>query len=92
MSTNIHDYAPFFHNGLLYLPEKTIALLLDAGLDAETAEAARNGLALDDDRALIGEISHTLEQVISQVSEDTQAYKQLNTQEAHFLLTGRAAR
>lgn len=92
MSINSHDYAPYFYNGLLYLPEKTVTLLVDAGLDESIAESALNGLALDDDRALIGKISQALERVISQVAEDTRAYQELNTQRTHFLLTGRAAR
>jgi len=91
MVINSQDYAPYFRDGLLFLPEKTLTLLLEAGLDAEVAHVAQRGLALDDDRALIGEISATLERVMGQIAEGSQAYQQLNTHEAYFLLTGRPA-
>jgi hypothetical protein len=91
MVLNSQDYAPFFHDGLLYLPEKTIALLAAAGLDSRTAQAALHGLALDDDRVLIGQISNALEKVLGQVAEHSQAYQALNSRETRFLLTGRPA-
>lgn len=43
-----NSYAPYFHNGKLFLPHKTLNLLLSAGLDSNLAEQARQGLALDD--------------------------------------------
>jgi hypothetical protein len=91
MVFNSQDYAPYFRDGLLFLPEKTLALLVEAGLDVEVAYVAQRGLALDDDRALIGEISATLERVMGQIAEGSQAYQELNTHETYFLLTGRPA-
>jgi hypothetical protein len=85
------DYAPYFRNGLLYLPEKTVALLVDVGLDKATGEAALNGLALDDNREQISRISQALEQALGQMEEETGAYQVLASEEAQFMLTGKRA-
>ncbi len=90
MTTN-RDYAPYFRNGMLYLPEKTVTLLIDVGLDKATAEAALRGLALDDHREEIARISAALEAVLTDMEEDTQAYMALSSDEAHFMLTGKPA-
>jgi hypothetical protein len=89
--TSARDYAPYFRNGLLYLPEKTVTLLIDVGLDKATAEAALRGLALDDHRELIARINVSLEAVLTDMEEDTQAYQALSSDEATFMLTGKPA-
>jgi hypothetical protein len=89
--TSYREYAPYFRNGLLYLPEKTVALLVDVGLDKAIGDAALNGLALDDHREQIARISQTLEQALAQMEEDTHAYHALTSDETQFMLTGRPA-
>jgi hypothetical protein len=83
------DYAPYFRNGRLYLPEKTVGLLLDVGLNQAIGEAALSGLALDDHRDQIAQISQALEAALAQMEEDTQAYQALSSDEAQFILTGK---
>lgn len=87
--TSYRDYAPYFRNGLLFLPEKTVALLVDVGLDKTVAAAALTGLALDDNREHIAQISKALEQALAQMEEDTQAYYALTSSDAQFMLTGK---
>jgi len=90
--TSYRDYAPYFRNGRLYLPQKTVALLVDVGLDQAIGQAALSGLALDDHRDQIARISQALESALAQMEEDTQAYQALASDEAQFMLTGRPSR
>ncbi len=83
------EYAPYYRNGRLYLPQKTVTLLVDVGLDQATGEAALNGLALDDHREQIARISAALEQALAQMEDDTQAYHALASDETQFMLTGK---
>jgi hypothetical protein len=83
------DFAPYFRNGLLYLPQKTVDMLTDAGMDKGLAQAALMGLALDDHKAQIGQISRKLEEVLSTMEEDTHAFRALNSNDAQFMLTGK---
>jgi hypothetical protein len=87
--TAYRDYAPYFRNGRLYLPEKTVTLLVDVGLDKSIGEAALGGLALDDHRDQIARISQALESALGQMEDDTQAYQALSSDEAQFMLTGK---
>jgi hypothetical protein len=91
MILNSQTYAPYFRNGRLYLPEKTVALLIDAGLKREVAEAALGGLALDTNRQQIAEINHILEIMLTDMEEDSQEFQALTSEEAQFLLTGKPA-
>lgn len=91
MLFNSKDYAPYFRDGLLYLPQKTVKLLTEYGIDPSVANTALQGLALDDDRVLIGQISQTLEDIMGDVAENSQFYRELNTEEAQFILRGRTA-
>ncbi len=84
-----NDFAPYFRDGLLCLPEKTAALLAEAGLDKELVQTAIKGLALDDNKAQIALISRKLEEILSNVEEDTQAFRALTSNEAQFMLTGK---
>jgi hypothetical protein len=88
---NNQDYAPFFCEGLLFLPSKTVELLIKAGLDPRIGEAALHGLTLDDHKALIGEISDKLVALLGTISEDSRAYQQLNSDLTHFMLSGKPA-
>lgn len=82
----LNTYAPFFRQGRLFLPQNTISLLIDHGLDIAIAHSASDGLRLDDDRAKIGIISNTLEMVLEQLVE-TEIYDQLNSVETRFMLS-----
>lgn len=85
------DFAPYFRNGRLYLPHKTVMILAEAGLDADTARAALDGLALDDNREQIALISATLEKALERMEEDTQEFRALSSPDTKFLLTGKTA-
>lgn len=91
MNLDSRAYAPFFRNGRLYLPEKTVALLIDAGLKQEVAEAALRGLALDTERQRIAEINRVLEIMLTDMEEDSQEFRALTSDEAQFILTGKPA-
>lgn len=89
MTAQYNEYAPYFRNGLLFLPEHTIALLIDAGLDAQIGEIARKGLDLGEHRAQIAIISRALEAVLEQLEEDSREFRALTDSDAHFMLTGK---
>lgn len=82
-----NSYAPYFRNGMLFLSRKTVHLLTAAGLDADLAEQARQGLALDDHREAIGSISQLLEQVLYRMEVERQAFETLSSNETRFMLT-----
>jgi hypothetical protein len=91
MRLSISDFAPYFRNGLLYLPEKTVDLLIEAGLEKELAQAALNGLALDDHREQIGKINRVLEAALEKMEEDSQPFQALSNDDARFMMTGKPA-
>ena len=83
----LEGYAPFFREGLLYLPQKTIELLLDLGLDPKLAKMAQTGLRLDDNRAQIGLISNQLEKALEKLAHQPHIRDQLTSDEARFMLS-----
>jgi hypothetical protein len=89
MPLSINDYAPYFRNGLLYLPEKTVDLLIEAGLEKELAQAALKGLALDDHREQIGRINRVLEAALEKMEDDSHPFQALTTDDARFMMTGK---
>ncbi len=89
MRSTASEYAPYFRNGLLFLPEKTVLLLIENGLDKELAQAALNGLALDDNRAQIARINRVLEEALAQMEEDSQPFRALASDESKFMMTGK---
>lgn len=92
MYNSANDFAPFFSEGRLYLPNATVNLLMEAGLDASLGEAALNGLSLDEDRVLIGQISDLLVQILNDLAAThPEAYTQLSSSTTSFMLTGRPA-
>ncbi len=86
MYNTIEDYAPFFREGLLFLPPLTVEMLITSGMEQHRAEAALYGLALDDDRELIGQISNTLERVLESLTMGHPAFDQLSTEASRFML------
>lgn len=89
MTSIYRELAPFFRNGRLYIPQRTIAMLANAGLDRQIAQAALGGLDLDQQRDLIATIDRALENVLATLESDTQEYVVLSSDETRFLLTGR---
>jgi hypothetical protein len=85
------ELAPYFRDGLLYLPPKTVTLLVEAGLDNHIGQAALHGLNLNDQRQQIAIISQTLETALEQLEEDSQEFRALAAPETQFMLTGRRA-
>jgi hypothetical protein len=88
MSVDSYTYAPYFRNGMLYLPPSTVEMLIAAGLNHDVARSALNGLALDD-KTRIGEISRAMELMLADMEEDTQAFQTLTSEETQFMLTGK---
>jgi len=84
---SLYDYAPFFREGLLYLPATTIKLLIDSGLDPNIAQRAKSGLRLDDDRHNIGLISNQLEKALATISQQSLIHDQLTSPETKFMLS-----
>ncbi len=80
------DFAPYFRNGRLYLPPKTIHLLQTAGLDDGAAQAARDGLDLDDHQHHITAISGSLAKALADLPTDTQEFRVLTSRETQFAL------
>ncbi len=62
-----HEYEPFFRNGLLCLPEKTVSVMLRAGLSPQIAEVARRGLLLED-QSRIAEITDSLKSLLAEIA------------------------
>lgn len=89
MTVQFNDYAPYFRNGRLFLPEGTIALLVEAGLDAQIGETARTGLDLGEHRAQIAVISRTLESALERMEEDSREFRALSAGDIQFMLTGK---
>jgi hypothetical protein len=83
----LKDYAPFFREGQLFLPDTTIQLLIESGLDSEIAQSATDGLRLDDDRRNIGLISNHLEKALAYLTHQSHIHDQLSSHETKFMLS-----
>lgn len=68
--TNDNEYAPHFRDGLLFLPEKAITLLIEAGVKHEVADRARHGMMLDN-REGLAEISAAIEQLLARMRQNS---------------------
>jgi hypothetical protein len=89
-NTMIADYrklAPYFRNGLLYVPEKTAQALREVGLDEETAQRVTSGLALDE-RKRLHELSEAIDVLLHQLDVDSPLFEALTSDESYFMLTG----
>jgi hypothetical protein len=86
----IADYrklAPYFRNGLLYVPQKTIDALVNVGLDNDTAARAIMGLQLDDVDSL-HQLSEAIDELLNLVEVDSPMFEALTSDESYFILTG----
>lgn len=79
---------PYFANGLLYLPDKVVQALLNAGLEWSVGHAARRGIALDDTDSL-AEIAHAVDVLLSHISPTNPLYIALSSDDTRFMLTGK---
>lgn len=59
MRSYTQEYEPYLRNGMLCLPEKTVSILVEAGLSNQVAESARRGLFIEDS-GRIAEITESL--------------------------------
>lgn len=85
---DLGSLAPYFRNGLLYFPEKTITALLDVGLDWRTGQQALQGFSLDDNDSL-AQIGRAIDDLLSQVDADSPFFSALASDDAYFMLTGK---
>ena len=86
--TDLGSLAPYFRNGLLYFPEKTINALLEVGLDWRVGQRAIHGLSLDDSD-LLAQISFSVDELLSQIDEASPFFHALASDDAYFMLTGK---
>ncbi len=87
MNANSRRLEPYFRNGLLYFPQRTIEALLAVGLDQNISEKALRGLALDDVHSLT-QLSQAIQVFVGQVERETAIAGALTSEESHFALTG----
>jgi len=88
MFADILTLAPYFRNGLLFFPEKTIDALMDVGLDSHIGDRAANGLSLDDDESL-SQLNYAIDALLSRVDSSSPFFVALASDEAYFMLTGK---
>ncbi len=80
--------APYFRNGLLYFPEKTVCALVEVGLDSQTGYMAQRGLSLGD-RISLDELSKAIDALLLQIEPDSPFFAALTSEDAYFILTGK---
>ena len=81
------NYAPYFRDGLLYLPKVTNQLLVTSGFDQQSTQDAINGLRLDEDKSKIAELNDQLSQLIETLDEGSVIKGQLTSPEVQFIFT-----
>lgn len=86
--TDLNTLAPYFRNGLLYFPEKTINALLEVGLDWHAGQQAMRGLSLDDSDTL-AQIGYAVDDLLSRVDANSPFFSALASDDAYFMLTGK---
>ena len=88
MLAEFFSLAPYFRNGLLYFPEKTVCALVEVGLDSQTGYMAQRGLSLDDYISL-SELSKSIDALLLQIDSSSPFFKALTSDDAYFMLTGK---
>jgi len=81
------NYAPYFRNGLLYIPRETAQLIHITGLDADLATDATNGLRLDDDSQKIAQLNLQLQELIAGLDDQPAIQAQLSSSEVQFIFS-----
>lgn len=69
-----HEYEPFLRNGLLCLPEKTVRIMVEAGLNPQIAEIARRGLVVTEQKP-VALISDALRQLLGEMTASEWQFK-----------------
>ena len=88
MLAEFHSLAPYFRNGLLYFPAKTVCALIEVGLDSQTGYMAQHGLSLDD-RHSLNELSKAIDALLMQINSTSPFFEALTSEDAYFMLTGK---
>jgi hypothetical protein len=88
MDAEFHHLRPYYRNGLLYFPEKTIGILLSVGLDWRVGYAAKRGLAVDDEASL-NELGRAIRVLLRQAENSSALHDALAAPDVQFMLTGR---
>lgn len=78
---------PYFQNGLLYFPQRTIDALVAVGLDWRIGRAAIIGLA-PDDRSALDEIHQAVQIALAALEPGTPLHSALTSDTTWFMLTG----
>ena len=90
MNNHTSPLLPYYRNGLLYFPEKTVEALVAAGMTQSVAQAAQAGLALDDDPKM-DEVRRIVQVMLAQSAPDSAVHAALSDPETQFMLTGKPA-
>jgi hypothetical protein len=88
MTAEMLSLAPYFRNGMLYFPEKTINALMEVGLEWQIGHRATRGISLDDAESL-RKLSQAIDTLLTQVNCDSPFFTALTSDEAYFMLTGK---
>jgi hypothetical protein len=88
MTAEMLSLAPYFRNGLLYFPERTIKALIEVGLEWQIGHRATRGISLDDSESLY-KLSHAIDTLLGQVDCDSPFFTALTSDDAYFMLTGK---
>lgn len=85
---DLFPFAPYFNNGLLYFPERTLQELVAVGLDHQVARRASRGLSLDDNASL-EKLSGAIDTLLAQIDASSPYFEALTSDDAYFMLTGK---
>ena len=80
-------YAPYFYNGLLFIPTETAKLIQSAGLDTQATTDATRGLRLDEDSEKISQLNFQLQELIEGLNNESIVKSQLTTPEVAFMFS-----
>lgn len=90
MTVTSQMYQPYYRDGKLYLPERTVRVLMEAGLAHHTGAAAQVGIDLDA-REHIDAIRSVVEKIVEQLDETSVIRSALTDPETQFMLNSRPA-
>lgn len=88
MTAEMLSLAPYFRNGLLYFPEKTIKALVEVGLEWQLGHRATRGISLDDVDSL-SKLTQAIDVLLGQVDHNSPFFTALTSDDAYFMLTGK---
>jgi hypothetical protein len=91
MDKRYKDFAPYYRNGRLFIPARTLTMLREVGLDERISMKATRGLDLTSQRDEVAVINQAMENLLSHLAEDTLAFEVLTSPTTRFYLTGKPA-